>query len=123
MRTYLISYDLAKPHLTKHVVAQAIMSLGASWARPLETTWYVRSDETEEALESWLGRYLDTDDGLLIQPVKEEAVMTNTSLRWFRQRHAGINVDEHTNIIAFPLVAPLSTDRVDEPELPFAQAG
>lgn len=122
MRTYLISYDLAKPHLTKHVVAQAIMSLGASWARPLETTWYVRSEETEEALESWLGRYLDSDDGLLIQPVKEDAVMTNTSLRWFRQRRAGIDVDEHTNIIAFPLVAPLSQDRTDEPELPFAQA-
>ncbi len=51
MRTYLISYDLAKPHLTKHLVAQAIMSLGASWARPLETTWYVRSEESEDSLE------------------------------------------------------------------------
>ena len=38
MRTYLISYDLAQPHLTKHVVAQAIMALGQSWARPLEAT-------------------------------------------------------------------------------------
>ena len=123
MRTYLISYDLAKPHLTKHLVAQAIMSLGASWARALETTWYVRSEESEDSLEAWLGRYLDTDDGLLIQPVKEEAVMTNTSLRWFRQRRAGIDVAEHTNIIAFPLVAPLSPDLAEEPELPFAQAG
>ncbi len=34
MRTYLISYDLAKPHLLKHVVAQAIMAIGHSWARP-----------------------------------------------------------------------------------------
>jgi len=122
MRTYLISYDLAKPHLTKHVVAQAIMSLGASWARPLENTWYVRSDESEDALESWLGRYMESDDGLLIQPVKEEAVMTNTSLRWFRQRRAGIDVADHTNVIAFPLVAPHSSERTDEPELPFAQA-
>ena len=122
MRTYLISYDLAKPHVSKHVVAHAIMSLGSSWARPLENTWYVRSDESEETLEAWLGRYLESDDGLLIQPVKEDAVMTNTSLRWFRQRRAGIDVADHTNVIAFPLVAPHSSERTDEPELPFAQA-
>lgn len=122
MRTYLISYDLAKPHVSKHVVAHAIMSLGSSWARPLENTWYVRSDESEETLEIWLGRYLESDDGLLIQPVKEEAVMTNTSLRWFRQRRAGIDVSEHSNIIAFPVVAPLAGERPDEPELPFATA-
>ena len=122
MRTFLISYDLAQPHLSKHVVAQAIMSLGSSWARPLENTWYVRSDESEETLETWLARYMETDDGLLIQPVKEEAIMTNTSLRWFRQRRAGIDVEDHNNVIAFPLVAPLSTERTEEPELPFAQA-
>lgn len=122
MRTYLISYDLAKPHVSKHVVAHAIMSLGSSWARPLENTWYVRSDESEETLEAWLGRYLESDDGLLIQPVKEEAVMTNTSLRWFRQRRAGIDVAEHTNVIAFPVVAPMAGERTDEPELPFAEA-
>jgi hypothetical protein len=48
--------------------------------------------------------------------------MTNTSLRWFRQRRAGIDVSEHTNIIAFPVVAPLAGERADEPELPFATA-
>ena len=119
MRTYLISYDLAKPHVSKHVVAHAIMSLGSSWARPLENTWYVRSDESEETLEAWLGRYLESDDGLLIQPVKEDAVMTNTSLRWFRQRRAGIDIPADSNIIAFP--APPAAPS-DEPELPFAEA-
>lgn len=119
MRTYLISYDLAKPHVMKHVVAQAIMSLGTSWARPLETTWYVRSEESEDAIENRLARLLDSDDGLLIQAVKEDAVMTNTSLRWFRQRHAGIDVDTESNVIAFPmLMAPPS----DQAELPFARA-
>lgn len=122
MRTYLVSYDLAKPHITKHLVAQAIMSLGSSWARPLENTWYVRSEESEETLEAWLSRYLEAEDGLLIQPVKEDAVMTNTSLRWFRQRRAGIDVAEHTNVIAFPVIAPLAGERADEPELPFAAA-
>ena len=90
MRTYLISYDLAKPHLLKHVVAQAIMAAGQSWARPLEQTWYVRTEESEEALEAKLTRILDSDDGLLIQRVKEDAVLTNTSVRWFKQRQGGV---------------------------------
>jgi hypothetical protein len=120
MRTYLISYDLAKPHLTKHVVAQAIMSFGTSWARPLEQTWYVRTEDSEEAIEAWLARFIDSDDGLLIQGVKDEAVMTNTSLRWFKQRRAGIEVDEHTNVIAFPIPAGQISA---QSELPFAMAG
>jgi hypothetical protein len=118
MRTYLISYDLAKPHLLKHVVAQAIMAIGHSWARPLEQTWYVRSEETDEAIEARLARMLDSEDGLLVQRVKDEAVMTNTSVRWFRQRQGGVETGGDTNIIAFPSPMPVS----DEPELPFAEA-
>lgn len=118
MRTFLISYDLAKPHLTKHVVAQAIMSAGESWARPLEQTWYVRSNDNEAALEHWLSRFIDSDDGLLIQAVADDAMLTNTSLRWFRQRQAGIDVDQETNVIAFPMAAHIPV----QSELPFAKA-
>ena len=121
MRTYLISYDLAKPHLVKHVVAQAIMALGRSWARPLEQTWYVRSEESEETLEGKLSRILDSDDGLLIQAVREDALLTNTSIRWFRQRQGGVETGGDTNIIAFPFPAPVPMP-TDEPELPFAEA-
>ena len=119
MRTYLISYDLAKPHLIKHVVAQAIMAAGQSWARPLEQTWYVRSDESEEAIEAKLMRILEAEDGLLIQRVKDDAVLTNTSIRWFKQRQAGVEAGGDTNIIAFPAPPPGTPD---EPELPFAKA-
>ncbi len=119
MRTYLISYDLAKPHLLKHVVAQAIMAAGQSWARPLEQTWYVRTEESEEALEAKLTRILDSEDGLLIQRVKEDAILTNTSVRWFKQRQGGVETGGDTNIIAFPMAKPGPTD---EPELPFAEA-
>ena len=119
MRTYLISYDLAKPHLVKHVVARAIMALGTSWARPLDNTWYVRSEESEEALEAQLSRILEADDGLLIQRVKDDAFLTNTSVRWFRQRMGGVEAGGDTNIIAFP---PRPLPPTDEPELPFATA-
>ncbi|HKZ96320.1 MAG TPA: hypothetical protein VJ045_05015 [Hyphomicrobiaceae bacterium] len=121
MRTYLISYDLAKPHLTKHVLALAIMAAGESWARPLEQTWYVRSEESQETLEQRLARYLDTDDGLLIQAVKGEALLANTSVRWFRRRQGGVEAGGDTNIIAFPFPAPVPMP-TDEPELPFAKA-
>ncbi len=119
MRTYLVSYELAKPHLLKHIVAQAIMAAGHSWARPLEQTWYVRTEESEEALEAKLTRILDSEDRLLIQRVKEEAMLTNTSVRWFKRRQSGVETGGDTNIIAFPQPTLAPTD---EPELPFAEA-
>jgi len=105
MRTLLISYDLAKPFRNKHILAQEIMGLGARWARPLEQTWYVSTERDEIEVEAKLSGILDTDDGLLIQAVNEEAVLSNTQLRWFRQRRADTGSAETTNIIAFPLVS------------------
>jgi hypothetical protein len=95
------------------------MAAGQSWARPLEQTWYVRSEESEEALEAKLTRILDSDDGLLIQRVKDDAILTNTSIRWFKQRQSGIEINGDSNIIAFPMAKPGPND---EPELPFAEA-
>lgn len=120
MRTYLISYDLAKPHRNQHVLAQVIMGLGDKWARPLANTWYVASDREEIELESELKSLLDDEDGLLIQAVKREAVLTNTSIRWFRQRRPGLDLEAGGNVIAFP--APPAPEPA-EPELPFAKAG
>lgn len=119
MRTFLISYDLAKPTRNKHVIAQEIMSVGERWARPLEQTWYVSTGETEEGIEARLAGLLDADDGLLVQAVEDKAVLTNTSLRWFRQRRAPLEIAEGSNIIPFPS-APAAPS--DQPELPFAAA-
>jgi hypothetical protein len=119
MRTYLISYDLAKPARNQHVLAQVIMSLGDKWARPLASTWYVNSDRDEVELETELKDLLGEEDGLLIQAVKREAVMTNTSIRWFRQRRSALDFMPDTNIIAFP--TPPAAEPA-EPELPFAEA-
>lgn len=119
MRTYLISYDLAKPHVNKHVVAQAIMDLGQGWARPLEQTWYVRSIEGETVLEAKLAGLLDSEDGLLIQAVDDDVLLTNTQLRWFRKRQSMTGEGLATNVIAFPVPAKAAPD---QSELPFAQA-
>lgn len=117
MRTYMISYDLAQPATNQSVIAQTIMSLGDKWARPLSNTWYVASERDETDLEADLHNLLGDDDGLVIQAVKREATMTNTSLRWFRQRRAPTLDD--TNVIAFPAPSDITSD---EPELPLAQA-
>jgi hypothetical protein len=70
MRTLIISYDLAQPHRNKHILAHHIMAIGNSWARPLEQTWYVRTDASEEEIEAQLRGALDPDDGLLIQATR-----------------------------------------------------
>lgn len=119
MRTFLVSYDLAKPNRNKHVIAQEIMGLGDRWARPLESTWYVEGRVSAAEVERRLAGLLDTDDGLLIQQVENQAVLANTALRWFRQRRAGIDITPDGNIIAFP--APPAPEPI-EPELPFARA-
>lgn len=119
MRTFLVSYDLAKPNRNKHVIAQEIMGLGERWARPLESTWYVEGRVSAAEMERRLSGLLDTDDGLLIQQVENAAVLSNTSLRWFRQRRAEIDIAPDSNIIAFP--APPAPEPA-EPELPFARA-
>jgi len=122
MRTYLISYDLAKPNRNQHVLAQLIMGLGEKWARPLANTWYVTSEREEVELEAELRPLLDEEDGLLIQATKREAALTHTSLRWFRQRRPGLDLAPEGNVIAFPAPATTPAEPI-EPELPFAKAG
>jgi len=84
MRTYLISFDIAGPE--RHALAGAIMQLGAAWARPLDSTWYVQSSERANAIERRLRPYVEGADGLLIQEVEAGALLLNTALRWFRRR-------------------------------------
>jgi hypothetical protein len=116
MRTFLVAYDLANPNRNRHVIATAIMSLGQSWARPLEQTWYVKTDGREADIEGRLAGLLDADDGLIIQEVQDEARLANTSLRWFRQRRTAFDLEAGSNVIAFPMVGPVPA----QAELPLA---
>ena len=43
----------------------------------LANTWYVASDREEIELEADIKDLLDEEDGLLIQAVKREAILTN----------------------------------------------
>ncbi len=92
MRTFLISYDLANPNAKRHALAEIIMSSGDRWARPLEQTWYVETEETADEIEARMSWLLGDEDGLIVQAVASGSVLTNTSLRWFRRR--GSNLDQ-----------------------------
>ena len=120
MQTYLISYDLAEPQANKHALASAIMMLGDAWARPLDQTWYLRADIDETDIDSVLHQLLSDDDGLLVQAVEQDAILSNTQLRWFRQRRQPL-ADIDTNVVAFPAVPELPG--VDEPVEDLALAG
>lgn len=122
MRTYLISYDLTEPATIKNLLNSEIMELGDTWARPLANTWYVRSDEAQEVMEAKLRDHLDIDDGLLIQPVSEDAVLMNTGLRWFRQRRTAHHRDAVDNVVAFPAAPAVPTAPEFDDEQEFAEA-
>lgn len=107
MRTFLVCYDLSEPVFNKADVVSTITMAATSWARPLENVWYVRSDCDQQEIEDRLRRVIGLDDGLVIQPVREEAVLMNTGLRWFRQRRvADTPTTPAHNVVAFPAAAP-----------------
>ena len=119
MRTFMISYDLTNPARNKHAMATSIMSIGSSWARPLEHTWYVRAECDEAEIEARLGSMLDDEDGLIVQSVADVGMLTNTQLRWFRQRRPAFDLEIDSNVVAFPSVAVYQTA---QSELPLAAA-
>jgi hypothetical protein len=95
------------------------MGLGSSWARPLECTWYVRADVPEGQVAARLAALLDEDDGLIVQTVQDEATLANASLRWFRQRRPGFDIEAGSNVLAFPTI---SAPPAAQQELPLAEA-
>jgi hypothetical protein len=101
MRTFLIAYTLSDPSAARHRLSSEIMQLGEAWARPLESTWYVRANLRKGAVESLLQIHLDDDDGLIIQEVASEAALLNTSLRWFKRRAESAPATSD-NVVAFP---------------------
>lgn len=103
MRTFLVCYDLAYPAFNKADVVSTITMSAASWARPLDNVWYIRTDGDQQEVEDGLRGVIGLEDGLLIQAVRDEAVLMNTGLRWFRQRRVDARVEAaHDNIVAFP---------------------
>ena len=103
MRTYLITYDLATP--ARHALSSAIMQLGESWARPLESTWYVQSSERADALERRLKPHLDGEDGLLIQQVEPMPCCSTRRCAGSASAAPRRAAPRAGNVVAFPVPA------------------
>ena len=116
MRTFLVCYDLSEPAFNKADVVSTITMAATSWARPLENVWYIRTEGAQQEVEDRLRQVIGLDDGLVIQAVRDEAVLMNTGLRWFRQRRVmetpAIATD---NVVAFPGSIPANDTGSAEP--------
>ncbi len=91
MRTYLISYDLAQPHLTSTSSPRpAHGSLARAISAPaLDEDLVVRARRRRtKSIRNRISRIADLDDGLAHPAAsKDDAMLTNIGC-WFRQRQA-----------------------------------
>lgn len=64
MKTYLVSYDL----INKKKYAQLADTLKtySAWAKPLESVWLIRSNESASDIRHDLKMELDNDDKLIV---------------------------------------------------------
>lgn len=72
MNTYLISYDLIAPSKDYSLLYEAIKSY-SRWARPLESLWLIKADETVAEVRDKLLRYVDANDKIFVVNVTGEA--------------------------------------------------
>lgn len=72
MAVYLISYDLITPGQKYEKVHALIKSYG-TWAKPLESTWLVKTNETVQDVRGKVLNALDKNDKLLVVEVTRNA--------------------------------------------------
>lgn len=70
MQTYLVSYDL-KFHETSESYRELINSIKSfdHWAKPLESTWLIKSNLTAMQVTTFLMEKIDANDKILVMNV------------------------------------------------------
>ena len=66
---YIVSYDLGQPQRDYEDLRKKIQSYGI-WAKPLESLWLIKTNETASSIMEKLKTSIDKDDKLLIIEVK-----------------------------------------------------
>lgn len=64
--TYNISYDLNKPGQDYPDLYSAIKRLSTSYCHPVDSTWYVVSDETASGIREKLSSAVDNGDSIIV---------------------------------------------------------
>ena len=75
MKVYQINYDLRKQR-NYDKLYKKIMSLG-NWCHPLESCWLIVSEKTASQIAEELFKVMDSDDGLLVTRLLNEASWYN----------------------------------------------
>lgn len=65
MNVYLISYDLVSPGQHYPQVHAAIRSIG-EWSKPLESTWFVKTNLSVSQVRDTVQKAMDSNDKLLV---------------------------------------------------------
>jgi hypothetical protein len=65
MRSYILSYDLRKPGRNYENLIAAIQKY-AQWAKPLESVWIIKANQTASEVRDNLSQHLDPNDGLIV---------------------------------------------------------
>lgn len=75
MKVYQINYDLRKQRNYEELYKK-IMSLG-NWCHPLESCWLIVSEKKASQIAEELFKVMDSDDGLLVTRLLNEASWYN----------------------------------------------
>ncbi len=89
MKTYLITYDLIMPETAPHYVAliNRIKAYGL-WAKPLESVWLIKTNQTLSEVMANLKIALNFNDKILIMEVSNSWIALNLPERvvfWMKQ--------------------------------------
>lgn len=77
MKSFLISYDLIKDKDYKSV-HEKIKSY-PNWAKPLESLWIIKSDNSATEIRDNVGSVMDSDDKLIVLELTGVAAWKNLS--------------------------------------------
>jgi len=77
MKSYLITYDLIKPHKDYSTLTEALEKFSNYW-HCLGSVWIVKSDSTATEIRDYLLPYIDKDDKLLVIFAGREAAWTTS---------------------------------------------
>lgn len=75
-KLFQVSYDLHSPGQSYWNLRQAITSK-YSWAKPLESSYLVTTDETAVQVRDYLRQYIDQNDSLLVTRLTGELAWSN----------------------------------------------
>lgn len=87
MATYLIGYDLNRPHKDYPELIEAIKALGGTWWHHLDSTWIIKHAGPATAIRDALRLHIDSNDELLVVHLSGEgawAGFSDKGSKWLR---------------------------------------